>query len=86
MGWVDAIAYGAMVVWVLLLSWIVPRLTPKTPTWLLSLIAAGSVALMVSFFCLYQWVGYPVLAYIDSITFGLVALLAASLLLVKRKE
>ena len=75
----DVIAFGAMALWVLLLAWVVPRLNPKTPAWLLAIIAVGSVALSVGFFCLFQWVGYPVLAYVDSITLGLIALLAVLL-------
>ena len=80
MGMADAIALGAMVFWIFLLCLILPRLRPKTSSRLLALIAVGSAAAAVGFFCLYRWAGYAILAYGDSITLGLIALLAALLL------
>ena len=80
----DVVGYGVMGLSVLLMLWIIPRIVPKTPAWLLVLIALGSAALAGGFFCAYQWAGYPVLAYIDGITFGLFAVQAALSLWLRR--
>jgi hypothetical protein len=76
----DVIAYGSMALWIILLAWIVLRLGPKSSTRMLALIAVGCAALAIGFFWVYQWAGYPILAYVDSITFGLNSLLAVLLL------
>ncbi|HEY7311980.1 MAG TPA: hypothetical protein VH643_21635 [Gemmataceae bacterium] len=80
----DVVIYGVMGLSVLLMLWIVPRIVPKTPAWLLVLIALGCAALAAGFFYAYQWAGYPVLAYIDGITFGLFAVQAAFSLWLRR--
>jgi hypothetical protein len=76
-------AYLAMAAWVLLLGLAVLRNTPETAAWILVLIAVGCGASAVGFFRLYQWAGWPVMAYVDAISTGAVSLLAAVNLWVK---
>jgi hypothetical protein len=77
-------AYWAMGFWFLVGGWAVPRSTPETATWALALIAVGCAASAVTFFCLYRWASWPVLAYLEAITFGVFALQAVFALCVKR--
>jgi hypothetical protein len=50
---------------------------PKTATWLAILTSVCSAGLAACFFCLWQWLQYPVLAYLDAIVYGLWSLAAA---------
>jgi hypothetical protein len=50
-------------------------LHPKTALWISVLVGFSSAALAVTFFCLWQWALHPVLAYLDAIVYGLLALL-----------
>jgi hypothetical protein len=75
--------YLAMGAWALLLVLVMPWTHPATPSWGLALVAAGCAAAAVGFFRLYQWAGWPVMAYLDAVTFGLFALLAVLALWLK---
>jgi hypothetical protein len=79
----ESAAWLAMGAWVLLLSLVVPWTAPETPAWVLALIAVGCGASAVGFFRLYQWAGWPVMAYLDAISTGAYSLLAALVLGVK---
>jgi hypothetical protein len=84
---------GAIVAWyipgILLLS-ILPlpllfrSIVPQKASWILALAAFASVGLAVGFFCLWEWLEYPVLAYLDGITYGCLALTAGLGLLNRR--
>jgi hypothetical protein len=76
-------AYWAMGFWFLFGGWAVPRSTPDTATWALALIAVGCGASAVTLFCLYQWVGWPALAYLQAIIFGAFALHAVFALCIR---
>jgi hypothetical protein len=69
----DVLTAGLSVVPLLL---IFRLLHPKTAHWISLLGSLGSVALAVSFFWLWQWLEHPVLAYVDAIVYGCIALLA----------
>jgi hypothetical protein len=49
---------------------------PRTPPWKSVLASLGATLLAVSFFWLWHWAHHPVLAYLDAILYGLIALLA----------
>jgi hypothetical protein len=51
-------------------------LLPKTALWISLLCGLGSAALAVSFFWLWQWLEHPVIAYVDAIVYGSLALQA----------
>jgi hypothetical protein len=51
-------------------------LQAKTALWVTALVALCCAALAVTFFLLWQWSQHPVLAYVDAIVYGLLALLA----------
>jgi putative effector of murein hydrolase len=75
---VDPLALTMLVVGlsVLPLPLIFRSLHPKTAVWISVLVSLGSVALAVAFFLLWQWLQHPLLAYLDAIVYGLLALLA----------
>jgi hypothetical protein len=80
----EVVVYVVMGLSVLVMIWIAPRLVPRTAAWLLALLAVGCAALAVGFFWVYRWAGYPVLAYLDGIVFGLGAVQAVLVLWLRR--
>jgi hypothetical protein len=62
---------------------VVSVLSPEAPAWRLILVVAGCAVAADGFFWLYQWAGWPVKGYIDTISMALHSLLAILLLLAK---
>src|SRR5262245_24487603 len=77
-------AYWAMGFWFFLGGWAVPRSSPDSATWVLALIAVGCAGTAVIFFVLYMWAGWPSLAYMQAIIFGLCALNSVVAIWLKR--
>jgi hypothetical protein len=80
----EAASYWATGEWLLVGAWVVPRSTPDTAAWALALIVVGCAAAALGLFCVYQWVGWPLVAYVEAGTFGAFALQATLWLFVKR--
>jgi|GEM_PF-6611291 len=80
----NAVAFGALLLSILPMPAILRYTGPHTAPGVAALTAAGSAILAAGFFCLWQWLQYPVLAYVDAILYGLFAVQALLVLLVRR--
>lgn len=79
-------AYAALFAWALLAGFMVRWNRPEAAAWFLALIAVGGGALAVCFFRLLQWAGWPVMAYLLSLSAGAFSLQAVLNLWIKRLQ
>jgi hypothetical protein len=80
----NTVAFGALLLSILPMPVILRYTSPQTAPWAAALTTVGSAILAVGFFCLWQWLQYPVLAYLDAILYGLFAVQAVLVLVVRR--
>jgi ABC-type branched-subunit amino acid transport system permease subunit len=74
---VDVVASAVMLLSILLIPLLWRYSVPKTTTWKIVLTAGCWAVLAAGFFFLWHWLGYPVLAYLDAVVYGLGSLTAA---------